>query len=94
MRTDQLTPVQRAGAVDFLGENNGWGFSVSLILRRDDMAAVPGRYGRDGGLGTSWSNDPRKGLVSILLTQCAWTSPNGPNSSSDFWTPVYQAIDD
>ena len=30
---------------------------------------------RDGGLGTIWRNDPSKQLVTILLTQAAWSSP-------------------
>ncbi|MGI8552696.1 MAG: hypothetical protein ACR2PL_18200 [Dehalococcoidia bacterium] len=31
---------------------------VTLVSRRDDLAAVPGRFGWDGGLGTSWYSDP------------------------------------
>jgi CubicO group peptidase (beta-lactamase class C family) len=58
----------------------------------DDIAAVPGRYGWDGGLGTSWYSDPREEMVIILMTQCAWASPSPPNVY--FWTLAYQAIDD
>src|SRR5437899_7603057 len=71
MTTDQLTPEQKAvsGLVPGFFDNQGWGFGVSVITRRDDLAAVPGRYGWDGGLGTSWHSDPREEMVTILLTQ-------------------------
>ncbi len=94
MTTDQLTPEQKAvsSLVPGFFDSHGWGFGVSVITRRDDIAAVPGRYGWDGGLGTSWYSDPREDMVTILMTQCAWTSPRPPNV--DFWTSAYQAIDD
>jgi CubicO group peptidase (beta-lactamase class C family) len=91
MTTDQLTDEQRASAGPFLGDNRGWGFGVSIITRRDDMAAVPGRFGWEGGLGTSWATDPQEELVAILMTQCMGF-PSG--LYPDFWTLVYQAIDD
>jgi CubicO group peptidase (beta-lactamase class C family) len=94
MSTDQLVPEQRAAASGFLADNRGWGFGVSIITRRDGVDAVPGRYGWDGGLGTSWYVDPREDLIGILMTQAAWTSPSGPNVYHDFWTLTYQAIDD
>jgi CubicO group peptidase (beta-lactamase class C family) len=91
MTTDQLTAEQRASAGPFLGDNRGWGFGVSIITRRDDVAAVPGRFGWEGGLGTSWSSDPKEEMVAILMTQCMGF-PSGVYP--DFWTLVYQAIDD
>jgi len=45
-------------------------------------------------MGTSWYSDPREDMVTILMTQCAWTSPNPPDVCLDFWTLAYQAIDD
>jgi hypothetical protein len=65
-----------------------------LVTRREEIWATPGRYGWDGGLGTSWANDPREELVGILLTQRAMMSPIPPPVFQDFWTSVYQAIDD
>ncbi|MGH2587754.1 MAG: serine hydrolase domain-containing protein [Dehalococcoidia bacterium] len=94
MTTDQLTPEQQHAASDFLGDNSGWGLGVAIVMRRDNVAAVPGRYGWDGGLGTSWASDPTEQLVGILLTQAAFTSPSGPHVVRDFWTSAYQAIDD
>ncbi len=96
MTTDQLTPEQKAvsGLVPGFFDNHGWGFGMSVITRRDDVAAVPGRYGWDGGMGTSWYSDPKEEMVTILMTQCAWTSPRPPDVCLDFWTAAYQAIDD
>jgi CubicO group peptidase (beta-lactamase class C family) len=96
MATDQLTPEQKAvsGLVPGYFDSHGWGFGVSMVTRRDDVAAVPGRYGWDGGLGTSWYSDPREEMVGILMTQRAWTSPSPPDVCLDFWTSAYQTIDD
>jgi CubicO group peptidase (beta-lactamase class C family) len=96
MTTDQLTPEQKAmsGLVPGYFDSHGWGFGVSVVTRRDDVASVPGRYGWDGGLGTSWYSDPREEMVTILMTQRAWTSPSPPDVCLDFWTSAYQTIDD
>ena len=96
MTTDQLTPEQKAasGIVPGYFDGHGWGFGVSMVTRRDDVAAVPGRFGWDGGMGTSWYSDPREDMVTILMTQRAWTSPSPPDVCLDFWTSAYQAIDD
>jgi CubicO group peptidase (beta-lactamase class C family) len=93
MATDQLTPGQRANAGPILGDNRGWGFGVSVVLTRDDIAASPGRFGWDGGYGTSWASDPREDLVGILMIQRP-AFPNSPGLGVDFWTATYQAIDD
>jgi CubicO group peptidase (beta-lactamase class C family) len=96
MTTDQLTPEQKAASGFFPGfwDSRGWGFGVSIVTRREDMSAVPGRFGWDGGDGTSWASDPREDLVAILMTQRLWTSPSPPGVYLDFWTSAYQAIDD
>jgi CubicO group peptidase (beta-lactamase class C family) len=96
MTTDQLTPAQKAvsGLIPGYFDSHGWGFGVSVVTRRDDVAAVPGRFGWDGGLGTSWWSDPTEEMVAILMTQRAWTSASPPDVCRDFWTLAYQAIDD
>jgi CubicO group peptidase (beta-lactamase class C family) len=94
MTTDQLTPEQKAvsSLVPGFFDNHGWGFGVSVVTRRDDIASVPGRYGWDGGMGTSWYSDPTEEIVTILMTQCFLVSPNPANVA--FGTLAYQAIDD
>jgi len=94
MTTDHLTPEQKADVGVLLGDNRGWGFGVSMVTRRDDVAGSVGRFGWDGGLGTSYSSDPQEDMVGILMTQAAWTSPSPPGVYLDFWTSAYQAIDD
>jgi len=94
MTRDQLTPEQRASAGIILGEGRGWGFGMSVVTRRDDLAATPGRFGWDGGLGTSGHSDPAEELVGILLTQRMMDSPEPPRVFTDFWTSAYQTIDD
>ena len=74
-------------------DNCGWGFGVSVITRRDGIESVPGRFGWDGGFGTSWASDPTEELCAILLTQRA-VFPHTSSVYMDFWTSTYQAIDD
>src|SRR5713226_4933425 len=94
MTTDQLTPEQKLGSEIFFGDNRGWGMGLSVFTRRDNLCNVPGRFGWDGGYGTSWYSDPKENLTGILLTQRMMDSPQPPRALVDFWTCVYQAIDD
>jgi CubicO group peptidase (beta-lactamase class C family) len=96
MTTDQITTGQKAVSGFFPGfwDSRGWGFGVSIVTRRDDVSATPGRYGWDGGYGTSWAGDPAEDMTAILMTQRLWDSPCGPAVHRDFWTSVYQAVDD
>jgi CubicO group peptidase (beta-lactamase class C family) len=95
MTADQLTEEQKAdpSARFILGENRGWGLGLSMITRRDDVASVPGRFGWDGGYGTSWATDPSEELVAVFMTQRLWDSPNPQAVYRDFWTSTYLAID-
>jgi CubicO group peptidase (beta-lactamase class C family) len=94
MTTDQLTPEQKLGSEIFFGDNRGWGMGLSVFTRRDNLCHVPGRFGWDGGYGTSWYSDPKENLTGILLTQRMMDSPQPPRALVDFWTLAYQAIDD
>jgi CubicO group peptidase (beta-lactamase class C family) len=87
MTTDQLTPAQRAGG-EMILEGRGWGLGLGVEVRRGGVAAVPGRYGWDGGYGTSWASDPKGGLVGILMTQRLFDSPSGPAVVRDFWAAI------
>ncbi len=95
MTTDHLTPEQRAASDSvpvFLG-GRGWGFGLSTKPGDDAAAATPGRYGWEGGLGTSWSSDPAGDMVGILMTQ-RLASPGSPRIDLDFWASVYGELDD
>jgi CubicO group peptidase (beta-lactamase class C family) len=95
MTTDHLTPEQKVVSDFFPGfwGSRGWGFGVTMVTGRDDVAAVPGRFGWDGGYGTSWASDPQEDMVAILMTQRAGF-PQTSRVYLDFWTSAYQAIDD
>ncbi|HKD70172.1 MAG TPA: serine hydrolase domain-containing protein [Candidatus Binataceae bacterium] len=95
MTTDQLTSEQKAASDFFPGfwDSRGWGFGVCIITRRDDVSAVPGRYGWDGGFGTTWCSDPKEDMVAILMIQ-RLAFPLTSGIYLDFWTSAYQAIDD
>jgi CubicO group peptidase (beta-lactamase class C family) len=96
MTTDQLTPEQKAVSGFFPGDFDarGWGFGVSMATRREHPAAPVGQYGWDGGLGTIWRNDPSEQMVTVLMTNAAWTSPNPPDIALDILTGAYAAIAD
>jgi len=96
MTTDHITPEQKAASPFFANfwDNRGWGFGLSILTRRDDVAGSPGRFGWDGGYGTSGYTDPKEGLIGILMTQRVWDSPRAPAVLTDFWTQAYVAIDD
>jgi CubicO group peptidase (beta-lactamase class C family) len=94
MTSDQLTPEQRVGAELFFGHGASWGMGGAVVTRRTDLSTTPGRYGWDGGYGTSGHLDPAEDMVGILMTQRMMDSPQPPRVFTDFWTSAYQSIDD
>jgi CubicO group peptidase (beta-lactamase class C family) len=92
MTTNQLTAAQQQAASSFFVEPRGWGFGLSVVTGRNDLSMVPGRFGWEGGYGTSWASDPKEELTAILMTQLSF--PQAAAVYQDFWTGVYQAIDD
>jgi len=95
MITDQLQPENKSPESFFPGfwNNQGWGFGVSVITRRDSPSANPGRFGWTGGLGTIWMSDPREDMVMIFLGQRGYDE-TVVQLHNDFLTLAYQAIDD
>jgi CubicO group peptidase (beta-lactamase class C family) len=93
MTSDQLTPEERAGSEIFFGTYRSWGLGMAVDIRRNDVFRTPGRFGWDGGLGTSAYTDPAEGLIGILFTQRMMESPQPPPVYSDFWTSAYGAME-
>ncbi|AFH61317.2 serine hydrolase domain-containing protein [Paenibacillus caseinilyticus] len=103
MTTNRLTPEQQAARnamassnvhVSFgQGQQGGWGFGMAVRTCRGDYASI-GQFGWDGGSGTSTYADPDNQLVGILLTQVGMSTPDSARLIHDFWTTVYQAIED
>ncbi|MEU7834875.1 serine hydrolase domain-containing protein [Nonomuraea sp. NPDC049129] len=103
MTTNRLTPEQQAARHAMAtnnvhlsfgqGQHGGWGFGMAVRTYRGDYAPI-GQFGWDGGAGTSTYADPHNQLVGILLTQVGMSVPNSARLIHDFWTTLYQAIDD
>jgi CubicO group peptidase (beta-lactamase class C family) len=93
MTSDQVTPEQRAGAEIFFGEHSSWGFGMAVGIRREEIYHSPGRFGWDGGFGTSAYTDPANSMIGILLTQRLIDSPAPPALYTDFWTLAYAAME-
>jgi CubicO group peptidase (beta-lactamase class C family) len=94
MTTNHLTAEQLVTSAPGAPEGTaGWGFGVSVQLRRLDGRSV-GTYGWDGGFGTVWSNDPAEEVVGVLMTNQMWASPDPPPVMTDFWTATYTAFAD
>jgi CubicO group peptidase (beta-lactamase class C family) len=93
MTTNQITPEQQGMGRLILGPNTGWGFGVSVLVKPDSLATRPGRYGWNGGLGSSWWNDPNEGLTAIILTERAFESADPPGVIKDFWEAAYASAE-
>jgi CubicO group peptidase (beta-lactamase class C family) len=94
MTTDQLTADQKKGAELFFGESRSWGMGMAVTTKRDELWGSPGRFGWDGGYGTTGYADPAEDMIGILLTQRMMDSPTPPKVFTDFWTTAYAAIND
>jgi len=94
MMSDQLTPEQKEGAELFFGHSASWGMGGAVVTRRTDLCTTPGRYGWDGGYGTSAHLDPAEDMAGVLMTTRMMDSPQPPRVFTDFWTSAYQSIDD
>jgi CubicO group peptidase (beta-lactamase class C family) len=93
MTSDQLTPEQRTGADVFFGGYRSWGLGMAVDIQRREIFHSPGRFGWEGGTGTSACTDPVHGMIGILLTQRMMDSPEPPKVFTDFWTTAYGAME-
>jgi CubicO group peptidase (beta-lactamase class C family) len=92
MTTNHIMADEKRESQLFLGSARGWGFGLSVFTGLDDPNASPGRFGWDGGYGTSWYSDPQAQLTGILLTQRIMDSPKPPAVFTDFWTTLGEAV--
>jgi CubicO group peptidase (beta-lactamase class C family) len=103
MTTNHLTPEQQAVRNTVFRNNvhlsfgqagqGGWGFGMAVRTYRGDYASV-GQFGWDGGTGTSAYADPAQRLAGVVLTQVGLSAPDSMHLIHDFWTTLYQALDD
>ncbi len=94
MTRDQLTPAEKSASPFAPGfwDSHGWGFGMAVLTAPDEVSRTPGRFGWDGGLGTSWCSDPHYDLVAVLMTQRA-AFPGAASVHRDFWKAAYDGID-
>jgi CubicO group peptidase (beta-lactamase class C family) len=92
MTTNHLPPDQQQKGRLILGENMGWGFGLSVLTKPDSLATRAGRYGWNGGLGSSWWTDPNEDLITIILTERRYETPTPPPVIKDFWKSAYESI--
>jgi CubicO group peptidase (beta-lactamase class C family) len=94
MTTDHIG-VERGVSGPMPDGSQGWGFGVGVQVRRTGLARSVGSYGWDGGLGSSWANDPSERLVATILTTDMFTAAFPlPAVIRDFWTCLYAALED
>lgn len=96
MARDQLSDAHKADpmASFFLSEGGGtWGLGMAVMTKKVHPWMTPGRFGWDGGFGTSAYTDPATRTIGILLTQRMMDSPTAPVTFTDFWSHAYKATE-
>ncbi len=87
--------VDRGGRGASSDGSVGWGFGVGVHVRRTGLPFTVGSYGWDGGLGSSWGNDPREALIGVVLTTDMFSAADPPPKViRDYWACVYAAMED
>jgi CubicO group peptidase (beta-lactamase class C family) len=89
MTADALTAAQRQQALPIVGPGGSWGLGTGVDVEAAGPWMAPGRWGWDGGTGTTAHVDPTRGIVGVLLTQRTTTGPL--DGFGDFWTAMAAA---
>jgi CubicO group peptidase (beta-lactamase class C family) len=89
MTADALTGAQRQQALPIVGPGGSWGLGTEVDVEAAEPWMAPGRWGWDGGTGTTAHVDPARGVVGVLLTQRMMTGPL--DGFGDFWTAMAAA---
>jgi CubicO group peptidase (beta-lactamase class C family) len=89
MTADALTSAQRRQALRIVGPGGSWGLATSVDVEAAEPWMAPGRWGWDGGTGTTARVDPARGIVGVLLTQRMMTGQL--DGFGEFWTAMATA---
>jgi CubicO group peptidase (beta-lactamase class C family) len=89
MTADALTDTQREQARPLVGAAGSWGLATGVDLEAAEPGMARGRWGWDGGTGTTARVDPSRDTVGVLLTQRAMTGPQ--DGFGEFWAAVAAA---
>jgi CubicO group peptidase (beta-lactamase class C family) len=71
------------------GDGGGWGLGLGVDTADQPDGRHAGAYGWDGGLGSTWWNDPATRTTAVLLTNQTWTSPTPPEHFFAFWRAAF-----
>jgi CubicO group peptidase (beta-lactamase class C family) len=86
MTADALTDAQRDQALPIVGPGRSWGLGTGVDVEAVQPWMAPGRWGWDGGTGTTARVDPTRDIVGVLLTQRAMTG--ALDGFDDFWAAI------
>ncbi len=88
--TDDLrSPAAARMSEDTLGTRQGWGMGVGVDLVATLPGSNPGRFGWDGGTGTTMWTDPAAGTSAVMLTQAGMGGIDGADYLDAFWRAVH-----
>jgi CubicO group peptidase (beta-lactamase class C family) len=89
LTSDALTDEQRRQAQAFIGPGRSWGLATALDVEPVSPWMARGRWGWEGGTGTTALVDPTRDTVAVLLTQRAMAGPQ--DSFDEFWAAAAAA---
>jgi CubicO group peptidase (beta-lactamase class C family) len=89
MTSDALDDVQRAQAATVVRPGGSWGIATGVDIEAAEPWMAPGRWGWEGGSGTTAHADPTRDTVGVLLTQRRLAGPN--DGFGHFWAAVAAA---
>jgi CubicO group peptidase (beta-lactamase class C family) len=89
--TAQLDAGQQLGLTQLAGSGVGWGWCVSVDIGTLQPWSAPGRWGWNGGSGTSAYVDPTRDLVGVVMSQRFMAGPREPFDY--FWMPLAASVD-
>jgi CubicO group peptidase (beta-lactamase class C family) len=90
MTSESLRPEQRAGVAQLMGPDVSWGLCVGLDLAAREPWMAPGRFGWNGGSGTTAWIDPSRELTAVLLTSRMMLGATG--DFDDFWRALAEGL--
>lgn len=89
LRTDTLTPEAARQAALFIDTPTGWGLGVGIDREGRYPGSFAGRFGWDGGTGTSLWVDPEADVAAVVLTRQGFGATDAPRILEDFWLAVH-----
>lgn len=89
LRPETLDAMTTSGPTVNPEAGMGWGLGMGVLAEDEPEGRHAGSYGWDGGLGTSWWNDPTTRTTAVLFTNQTWTSPVPPEHFVAFWRAAF-----